>query len=65
MTAARAERTKTPLGERLDDFSAQLTTVIAAICAFVWLASIPKFSAPAFPTTAHGALHTAEALAGP
>lgn len=48
VTAAKADRQKTPLGVKLDEFAGQLTFVIGAVCAATFLASIPRFGAPIF-----------------
>ena len=48
VTAAQAEAVKTPLAARLDEFGNQLTVIIAAICALVWIVSIPKMQDSSF-----------------
>lgn len=48
VTAAKAERQKTPLTLKLDEFADQLTVVIGTVCAATFLASIPRFGAPVF-----------------
>ena len=39
--AARADREKTPLAKKLDEFGSQLTLVIGGICAATFAASVP------------------------
>ncbi len=46
--AARADREKTPLAKKLDEFGSQLTLVIGGICAATFAASVPRFGSPVF-----------------
>lgn len=46
--AASVMTMKTPLAQKLDEFSAQLTKIIGVICVIVWLVSVPKFGSPVF-----------------
>ena len=41
--AARADREKTPLAKKLDEFGSQFTLVIGGICAATFAASVPRF----------------------
>lgn len=58
--AAKEENIKTPLALQLDKFGDQLTGIIGCICAAVWVASIPKFSSPAFGSWTKGAIYYAK-----
>ncbi|KAJ1426607.1 hypothetical protein B484DRAFT_450624 [Ochromonadaceae sp. CCMP2298] len=58
--AAKEVHTKTPLGQRLDEFGNQLTVIIGVICVAVWVASIPKFSSPVFSSQFKGAVYYAK-----
>ncbi|KAJ8599118.1 hypothetical protein CTAYLR_006359 [Chrysophaeum taylorii] len=61
VAAARAERQKTPLTLKLDEFASQLTAVIATVCAATFLASIPRFDSAVFGGNAiRGALFYAK-----
>ena len=51
---------KTPLAEKLDEFGGQLTKIIGAICAAVWVVSIPKFKSPVFKSQLQGAIYYAK-----
>ena len=52
--AASITTIKTPLAQKLDEFSAQLTKIIGFICATVWIVSIPKFGSPVFGSWMRG-----------
>lgn len=58
--AAKSEEEKTPLAKKLDEFGGQLTIIISAVCALVWIASIPKFSSPIFRNKFQGAVYYAK-----
>eukprot|EP01041_Mallomonas_annulata_P010609 gene10609-22148_t len=57
---AQMSETKTPLAQKLDEFGQQLTYIIGGICAFVWIASIPKFDSPSFNSQLDGAIYYAK-----
>jgi len=57
---AKQEEAKTPLMEKLDEFGAQLSWIIGAICLGVWLIKIPAFTDPAHGGTFKGAVHFAK-----
>ena len=52
--AASVITVKTPLTQKLDDFSSQLTKIIGGICVVVWMVSIPKFGSPVFGSWMRG-----------
>ena len=52
--AASITTMKTPLAQKLDEFSAQLTKIIGVICVTVWIVSIPKFGSPVFGSWMRG-----------
>jgi P-type Ca2+ transporter type 2C len=52
--AASVTSVKTPLTQKLDHFSTQLTRIIGVICTIVWVVSIPKFGSPAFGSWMRG-----------
>ena len=52
--AASITTVKTPLAQQLDEFSSQLTNIIAGICVIVWVVSIPKFGSPVFGSWMRG-----------
>ena len=52
--AASVNTIKTPLAQKLDEFSAQLTKIIGVICVTVWIVSIPKFGSPVFGSWMRG-----------
>jgi len=62
--AARADREKTPLAKKLDEFGSQLTLVIGGICAATFAASVPRFGSPVFGgNRLKGAAHYAKGAA--
>ena len=52
--AASIMTVRTPLAQKLDEFSDQLTKIIGGICIIVWLVSVPKFGSPVFGTWMRG-----------
>lgn len=60
--AAAHERShvKTPLTQKLDAFSDQLTTVIGAVCVLVFIISIPKFDSPVFGSKTQAGVYYAK-----
>ena len=51
---------KTPLTQKLDNFSDDLTKVIGVICVLVFVISIPKFDSPAFSNRLQAAIFYAK-----
>lgn len=60
VAAAQAEHAPTPLQIKLDEFGNTLTVLIAAVCAAVWLVSIPKMNDPSFASVYEGMLYYAK-----
>ena len=58
--AAKADEEKTPLGQKLDEFGAQLSAIIGSVCVAVWLINFPRFFAPVFPNPIKGCVHYAK-----
>ena len=54
---AREHHMKTPLAEKLDVFSGQLSKLVLVVCVFVFVVNIPKFSDKSFTTPLQGAIH--------
>ena len=57
---AKLSEPKTPLALKLDEFGQQLTYIIGAICAIIWVVNIPKFSSPVFSSNIDGAVYYAK-----
>jgi magnesium-transporting ATPase (P-type) len=58
--AQERSHVKTPLTQKLDAFSDQLTKVIGVVCVVVFLISIPRFDSPAFASKTQGAIYYAK-----
>jgi Ca2+-transporting ATPase len=55
--AAKAEEEKTPLGQKLDAFGAQLSSIIGFVCLAVWFINFPRFFDPIFKNPFEGGLY--------
>ena len=59
--AAAADKEKTPLAKKLDEFGHQLTNIIGAVCAATFCAAAPRFGSPIFGgNKLRGAMHYAK-----
>jgi magnesium-transporting ATPase (P-type) len=55
---AREHHMKTPLAEKLDVFSGQLSKIVLFVCILVFVVNVPKFSdKSSFSTPLQGAIH--------
>jgi Ca2+-transporting ATPase len=58
--AVNTHSIKTPLGEKLDKFSNQLSRLVGVICICVWLVNIPNFKESGGGSILQGALRQAK-----